>query len=198
VYGSRRRAFAFDIKVGQDDIAGQAIPGTKSPRTGNHQDPILPAPDHATGPPEREARNESDLVDGRVHGVGADGALEQLVHPGGRRDKRPRPRTPAAVGGDDRAGVGGRLEERARELRRRGGVVVLLHAVGVGHALDAVELHGPHQIEPNLPPGPGEREPPRRRRSSSKAGRGAAPDGEGNREGEGKGREGNGGCGGGW
>jgi hypothetical protein len=197
VYGSRRRAFAFDIKVGQDDIAGQAIPGTKSPRTGNHQDPILPAPDHATGPPEREARNESDLVDGRVHGVGADGALEQLVHPGGRRDKRPRPRTPAAVGGDDRAGGGGRLEERARELRRRG-VVVLLHAVGVGHALDAVELHGPHQIEPNLPPGPGEREPPRRRRSSSKAGRGAAPDGEGNREGEGKGREGNGGCGGGW
>jgi hypothetical protein len=155
VYGSRRRAFAFDIKVGQDDIAGQAIPGTKSPRTGNHQDPILPAPDHATGPPEREARNESDLVDGRVHGVGADGALEQLVHPGGRRDKRPRPRTPAAVGGDDRAGGGGRLEERARELRRRGGVVVVLHAVGVGHALDAVELHGPHQIEPNLPPGPG-------------------------------------------
>jgi hypothetical protein len=127
-------------------------------------------------------------VDGRVHGVGADGALEQLVHAGGRRDKRPRPRTPAAVGGD-RADGGGRLEERARELRRRGGVVVVLHAVGVGHALDAVELHGPHQIEPNLPPGPGEREPPRRRRSSSKAGRGAAPDGEGNREGEGKGRE---------
>ncbi len=64
---------------------------------------------------------------------------------------------PATVGGsgDDCAegGGGGQLEERARELRRRGGgafVVVLLHAVGVGHALDAVQLHGPHQIEPDL------------------------------------------------
>jgi hypothetical protein len=136
----------------------------------------------------------------------ADGALEQLVHPGGRWDKQPRPRTPAVVGGDggdDRAGGGGRLEERVRELRRRGGVVVL-HAVGVGHALDAVELHGPHQIEPNLPPGPGNGSllrtgaGPRRHRSSSKVGRGTAPDVEGNREGEGNGMERDGGCGGGW
>jgi hypothetical protein len=142
-------------------------PGTKNPRKGN-QDPILPAPDHATGSARlprdpRIGRQETnrrggagrDLVDGRVHGVGADRALEQLVHPGGRRHQRPRPSAAVGGAGDeaDRGRRGGGLEERARELRRRGGgafVVLLLHAVGVGHALDAVQLHGPHQIEPDL------------------------------------------------
>jgi len=104
-------------------------------------------------------------VDRREHGVGADGALEQLVHARGRRyHQRPRPRyrpgSTGAVGNDDhvdgRGGGGctggGGFEEGAGELGRcdGGGVVVVLHAVGVGHALDAVQLHVPQQIERNL------------------------------------------------
>jgi len=103
-------------------------------------------------------------VDGWVHGVGADGALEQLVYARGRRyHQRPRPRYrpggTSAVGDDDHVdgggggtGGGGGFEEGAGELGRGdgGGVVVILHAVGVGHALDAVQLHAPQQIERNL------------------------------------------------
>jgi hypothetical protein len=40
------------------------------------------------------------------------------------------------------------VEADLRNGRGSAFVVVLLHAVGVGHALDAVQLHGPHQIEP--------------------------------------------------
>jgi len=107
------------------------------------------------------------LVDGRVHGVGADGALEKLMHARGRRyhqrpSSRYRPGGTGAVGDDDhvdgRGGGGGStggrggFEEGARELGRGDGgrVVVVLHAIGVGHALDAVQLHVPQQIEPNL------------------------------------------------
>lgn len=99
------------------------------------------------------------LVDGRVHGVGADGAFEQLVdaHRGSHERPGDDPSgapTPAArdddhVDGRGRrgAGGGGRLEEGAGEVGHR--VVVVVQAVGEGHALDAVHLHGPEQIGPN-------------------------------------------------
>ena len=109
-----------------------------------------------TAKKERKSRREkgcgADLVDGRVHGVGADRALEQLVHAGGRRYERPRggpaPRDDDHVHRRRRGGGGGggRLEEGAGEVVGHGGFVV-----GEGHALDAVhhDLHGPEQIEPN-------------------------------------------------
>jgi hypothetical protein len=100
-------------------------------------------------------------VDGRVHGIGADGALEQLVHARGWRNhqrtrSRYRPGGTDAVGDDDHVdggstGGGGGFEEGARELGRGDGVgVVVPHAVGVGHALDAVQLHVPQQIGPRI------------------------------------------------
>jgi hypothetical protein len=102
-------------------------PGTKNPRTGN-QDPILSAPDHATGsarsPRDPRIGKQETNQRGGTWWMGGYMELVQtgaLVHPGGRRHQRPRPSAAVGGGGDDadRGRRGGGLEERARELRGR-------------------------------------------------------------------------------
>ena len=78
---------------------------------------------HSNRPQRHESRREkrgADLVDGRAHGVGADRALDQLMHAGGRRYERPRD-SPAAPRNNDhvprrRGSGGGRLKGRGRGM----------------------------------------------------------------------------------
>jgi hypothetical protein len=107
------------------------------------------------GREERGGGGGTDLVDRREHGVGADGALEQLVHAGGGRasagDARPRShsgpdprrvrlRERAARGGGH---VGGVVEREAEVVVVAAVAVVHVHGrVGKGEAFHAVHVHG--------------------------------------------------------
>ena len=79
-------------------------------------------------------------MDQRVHGVGADGALEKLVHATPRRDDANRADGGLGVGG--RVGGGGGDEDPA--VRVEGEVDIVRIHVGVGQqeALNAVHVHG--------------------------------------------------------